>query len=138
MLVTGWDSQKQYIKKSILYTFIKKKRTVGRKRIKNENPIFISIQIIVQKWILFQSTWLIVYFNFMLYMFSDVFLFMVGSLTNFHFFNVNPKIWQWNIKVQWSNYLDTNFHNISDFTLRVINYRNHNIASFLEENLLLC
>ena len=49
-----------------------------------------------------------------------------GSLPNFNFFNVNSQIWQSNRKVCRSNGLDTNFHSISDISLRVIRRRNYN------------
>ena len=42
------------------------------------------------------------------------------SISKFNIFNVNPLIWQRNRKVHRSNLLDTNFHNISDISLRVI------------------
>ena len=37
--------------------------TVGQKKKKKEAPLFISIQIIVQKGNWYQSSWIIVYFN---------------------------------------------------------------------------
>ena len=40
-----------------------------------------------------------------------------GSLPNFNFFNVNPQIFQRNRKVRLSNWLDTNYPNISNFSL---------------------
>ena len=48
-----------------------------------------------------------------------------GSLPNFNFFNVNPQIFQQNRKVHFSNCLETNFHNISNISLRVIRCRNY-------------
>ena len=44
---------------------------------------------------------------------------------NFNFFNVNPQIFQRNRKVHLSNSLETNFHNISNISLRVIRRRNY-------------
>ena len=41
-----------------------------------------------------------------------------GSLPNFNFFNVNPQIFQWNRKVHLSNCLETNFHDITNISLR--------------------
>ena len=46
-----------------------------------------------------------------------------GSLPNFNFFNVNPQLFQRNRKVHLSNCLETNFHNISNISLRVIRHR---------------
>ena len=43
-----------------------------------------------------------------------------GSQPNFNFFNVNPQIFQRNRKVDLSNCLETNFHNICNISLRVI------------------
>ena len=49
-----------------------------------------------------------------------------GSLPNFNFFNVNPQIWQRNRKIYLPSCLDTNFHNISNISLRVgIRRRNY-------------
>ena len=42
------------------------------------------------------------------------------SLPNFIFFNINPQIFQRNRKVYLSKCLETNFHNISNVSLRVI------------------
>ena len=41
------------------------------------------------------------------------------------FFNVNPHIFQRNRKVHLSNCLETNFHNISNISLRVIKRMNY-------------
>ena len=41
------------------------------------------------------------------------------------FFNVNPHFFQQNRKVHLSNCLETNFHNISNISLRVIRRRNY-------------
>ena len=46
-----------------------------------------------------------------------------GSLPNFNLFNVNLKIFQRNRKVHLSNCLETNFHDISIISLRVIRRR---------------
>ena len=48
-----------------------------------------------------------------------------GSLPNFNFFNVNPPIFLRNCKVRLTNCLETNFHNISSISLRVIRRRNY-------------
>ena len=48
-----------------------------------------------------------------------------GSLPNFHFFNVNLKIFQRNRKVHLSNYLETDFRDIPNISLRVIRRRNY-------------
>ena len=40
--------------------------TVGQKEKKNRTPLFIQIQIVVDKQNIYQSTWIIVYFNLML------------------------------------------------------------------------
>ena len=48
-----------------------------------------------------------------------------GSQPNFNFFNVNPRIFQRNRKVYLLNSLETNFHNISNFSLRHIRRRNY-------------
>ena len=49
-----------------------------------------------------------------------------GSLPNFNFFNINPQIFQRNCKIHLSNFQDTNFHNISNSSLRAIKRRNYN------------
>ena len=49
-----------------------------------------------------------------------------GSAPNFNFFNVKPQIWQRNRKFHCSDCLNTNFHNISDISLRAIRRRNYN------------
>ena len=46
-----------------------------------------------------------------------------GSQPNFNFFNENPQIFQQNNKVHLSNCLETNFHNISNISSRVIRRR---------------
>ena len=46
-----------------------------------------------------------------------------GCLPNFNFFNVNPQFFEQNRKVHFSNCLETNFHNISSISLRVIRRR---------------
>ena len=48
-----------------------------------------------------------------------------GSQPNFNFFNVNPQIFQRNRKVHLTNCLETNFHDISIISLRVIRRRNY-------------
>ena len=48
-----------------------------------------------------------------------------GSLPNYIFFNVNPQFFQRNRKVHFSNCLETNFHNISNISLRIIRRRNY-------------
>ena len=47
------------------------------------------------------------------------------SLPDFNFFNVNPLIFQRNHKIYLTNCLETNFHNISNISLRVIRRRNY-------------
>ena len=47
-------------------------------------------------------------------------------LDNFNFFNVSPQIFQRNRKAHFTNCLETNFHNISIFSLRVIRRRIYN------------
>ena len=49
-----------------------------------------------------------------------------GSLCNFMFFNLNPKLFQRNRKVHLSNCQKTDFHNISIISLRVIRRKNYN------------
>ena len=49
-----------------------------------------------------------------------------GSLPSSNFFYVKLQIWHRNHKVHRSNYLDTNYHNISDISLKVIGRRNDN------------
>ena len=49
----------------------------------------------------------------------------VGSLPNFNFFNANPQVFQRNRKVHLPNSLKTNFHSISNISLRVIRLRNY-------------
>ena len=46
----------------------------------------------------------------------------LGSLPNFNFFNVTPRIFQRNRKVHLTNCLKTNFHNISLIVIRRRNY----------------
>ena len=84
------------------------------------SPLSIPMQIIVEKWNLYQPTWIIVYFNFMLQNFSYKFAYMVCPNLTLIFFNVTPppQIWQRNRKVHRSNCLDANFHNTSDINLR--------------------
>ena len=48
-----------------------------------------------------------------------------GSLPNFHFFNINPQIFQWNHKVHLTNSLETNFHDIPNISLRDNRRRNY-------------
>ena len=48
-----------------------------------------------------------------------------GSQPNFDFFNVNPHIFKRNRKVHLTNCLETNFHDISIISLRVIRRRNY-------------
>ena len=47
------------------------------------------------------------------------------SLPNFNFFNVNPQIFQRNLKVHLSNCLETNFHDIPNISLRDIRRGNY-------------
>ena len=47
------------------------------------------------------------------------------SLLNFHFFNVNPQIFQRNRKVHLSNCQETNFHSSSKISLPVIRRINY-------------
>ena len=47
------------------------------------------------------------------------------SKPNFNFFNVNPQNFQRNRKVHLTNRLETNFHDISIISLRVIRRRNY-------------
>ena len=49
----------------------------------------------------------------------------VGSQPNFNSFNVNPQIFQRNHKVHLTICLETNFHDISIISLRVIRRRNY-------------
>ena len=48
-----------------------------------------------------------------------------GSQPNFNFFNINPQIFRRNRKVHLTNCLETNFHDISIISLRVIRRRNY-------------
>ena len=48
-----------------------------------------------------------------------------ASLPNFNFFIENPQIFQRNRKVHLPNCLETNFHNISNISLRIIRRRNY-------------
>ena len=48
-----------------------------------------------------------------------------GSQPNFNFFNGNPQIFRRNRKVHLANCLETNFHDISSISLRVIRRRNY-------------
>ena len=52
------------------YSSSKKNKKTKNKKQKNETLLFISIQIIVEKWNWYQSSWIIVYFNLMLWNFS--------------------------------------------------------------------
>ena len=47
------------------------------------------------------------------------------SLSNFNFFNVNTQIFQRNLKVNLSNCLETNFHDIPNISLRDIRRANY-------------
>ena len=62
--------------------------------------------------------------QFALKFFLSVRLYGGGSLPNFYFLNINPKIWQWSRKVYLSNCLEINFCYISNISLRVIRRRN--------------
>ena len=53
------------------------------------------------------------------------------SVPNFNFLNVKPQISQRNCKIQRSNCLDINFHNMPNIYLRVIRRRNYNYSEFL-------
>ena len=48
-----------------------------------------------------------------------------GFLPDFNFFNVNPHIFQRNLKAHLANCLETNFHNIFNISLRVFRRRNY-------------
>ena len=48
-----------------------------------------------------------------------------GSLPNFNFFNVKPQFFQRNRKVHLSNYLEKNFHDIPNISLRDIRRGNY-------------
>ena len=48
-----------------------------------------------------------------------------GALPNFKFFNINPQFIQRNRKVHLTNCLETNFHDISIISLRVIRRKNY-------------
>ena len=48
------------------------------------------------------------------------------SLSNLIFFNVNPQMFQRNRKVHLSIWLETNYHSISNISLRIIRCRNYN------------
>ena len=108
---------------------------------KRKPSLLISKQFIVKKWNLYQSTWISVYFHFMLLKFSkgpstwglclalnfSLEISLHGGLyLTLIFFNANLRIWQRNRKVHRSNCLDTNFHIIFDISLRVIRRRNYN------------
>ena len=47
------------------------------------------------------------------------------SQPNFNFFNVNPQIFQQNRKVDFTECLERNFHNIPIISLRIIRHRNY-------------
>ena len=53
------------------------------------------------------------------------------SLPNFNFFNVIPQFFQRNRKVCFSNYLETNFHCISNISLRVIRRKDYSSCEVL-------
>ena len=53
------------------------------------------------------------------------FRFLRGSQPNLNFFNVNPQIFRRNRKVYLTNCLETNLHNISNISLRIIRRRNY-------------
>ena len=48
-----------------------------------------------------------------------------GSQTNFNFLDVNPQIFHRNLKILLPNCLETNFHIISNISLRVTRRRNY-------------
>ena len=48
-----------------------------------------------------------------------------GALLNLNFFYVKTQIFQRKRKVHLTNCLETNFHNISNISLRVIRHRNY-------------
>ena len=52
-------------------------------------------------------------------------IWIVVSLPNFNFFNVNPQFFQRNRKVHLSNFLETNFHDIPNISLRDIRRGNY-------------
>ena len=99
-------------------------RHVGPKK---KPPLFISIHFIVQKWNWYQLSWIgtsstsVWCFKF----------FLTGASTwgeglpKFNFFYVNPQMLQRNCKVHLSNCLETNFHNISNISLRVDRRKNY-------------
>ena len=60
-----------------------------------------------------------------------------GSQPNFKFFNVNPQIFQQNRKVHLTNCLETNFHTISNISLRVIRRRKYskNVGRKFQESI---
>ena len=96
---------------------------------KIESTLFISLQFIVQKWngtnhhgFLCSSIWCFKFF-------LGVRL-HGGSHPNFNFFNVNPQIFQRNLKVHLKNCLETNFH-ISNISLTVIRRRDYSECEFL-------
>ena len=91
---------------------------------KNETPLFISILITVQKWNWYQhhgllSTWIWCFKSFLRG--PSIW----GSQHNFNFLNVNPQIFRRNREVHLTNCLETNFHDISIISLRVIRRRNY-------------
>ena len=49
-----------------------------------------------------------------------------GSYPNCYFLNLNSQIFQRNHKVYLTNCLETNFHNISNISLRIIRHRIYN------------
>ena len=102
-----------------------RKKMYSRSKKENETPLFISIQIIVQKLNWYQSSWISVYFSLMYLKFFIRVSLHGGSLNNFNFFNVNPQIFQWNRKVHLSNRLESNFHDIPNISLREIRHRNY-------------
>ena len=99
----------------------KKQKTTKKK----DTPLFISLKTFVQKWYWYQSSWIIVYFKFDALKFFLGVRLHGGSQPNFNFLNVNPQIFLRNRKVHLSNCLETNFHDISIISLRVIRRRNY-------------
>ena len=54
-----------------------------------------------------------------------------GSLPNSSFFNATPPIFQRNRKTHLSDCGETNFHNISNISLRLIRHRNYSYCEVL-------
>ena len=60
-----------------------------------------------------------------------------GSLPNINFFNINFQIFWRNRKVHLSSCMETNFHNVSNISLRVTRHRNYSQCEVLKGNFFL-